>query len=114
MLLSTLSLFHVGAGLLARDQRGSIFSREAIPGATQLRRYGVALLAIVAVTGIDLLERIFDTTGLTLDQWLVCLAIALSLVVLEEFIKLVLRRRGRRAGVSAPSPAGPVTVATAS
>jgi Ca2+-transporting ATPase len=114
MLLSTLSLFHVGAGLLARDQRGSIFSREAIPGATQLRRYGVALLAIVAVTGIDLLERIFDTTGLTVDQWLVCLAIALSLVVLEELIKLVLRRRGRRAGVSAPSPAGPVTVATAS
>ena len=40
MLLTTLSLFHVVAGLLARDQRNTIFDRAAIPGATQLRRYG--------------------------------------------------------------------------
>ena len=40
MLLTTLSLFHLAAGLLARDQVRTIFSRAAIPGPTQLRRYG--------------------------------------------------------------------------
>ena len=32
MLLTTLSLFHLAAGLLARDQVRTIFSRAAIPG----------------------------------------------------------------------------------
>ena len=34
-----------------------------IPGVTQLRRYGISLLAIVLVTAIDLLERIVGTTA---------------------------------------------------
>jgi Ca2+-transporting ATPase len=38
MLLSTLSLFHLAAGLLARDQVNTIFRRDFVPGATQLRR----------------------------------------------------------------------------
>jgi P-type Ca2+ transporter type 2C len=105
MLLTTLSLFHVAAGLMARDQRNTIFSRAAIPGATQLRRYGVALLAIIAVTSLDLLQRIFDTTELTFTQWSICIGLAASLVVVEEVIKAILRWRSRPAAVPAPAPA---------
>ena len=93
MLLTTLSLFHVAAALLCRDQVNTIFDRAAIPASTQLRRYGIALLAIVLVTTLDFLQRIFDTDGLTFDQWCICIGIAASLVVVEELIKLVLRRR---------------------
>ena len=93
MLLTTLSLFHVAAALLCRDEVNTIFDRSAIPEVTQLRRYGLALLAIVLVTSLDFLERIIDTTGLTFAQWCTCAAIAASLVVVEELIKLVLRRR---------------------
>src|SRR6185436_14888193 len=50
MLLTTLSLFHVVAGLLSRDQLNTIFDRDAVPAATQLRRYAVSLIAIIAVT----------------------------------------------------------------
>jgi P-type Ca2+ transporter type 2C len=112
MLLTTLALFHIAAGLLARDQRNTIFSRAAIPGPTQLRRYGIVLLATILVTTIGFLQRIFETTELTLSQWSICIGIAVSLVVVEELIKLVLRRRGRgRAAVAAepstePSLAG--------
>jgi Ca2+-transporting ATPase len=95
MLLTTLSLFHLAAGLLARDQRKTIFDRHAIPGPTQLRRYGVALLAIVAATGIGFLQRILVTTSLTFAQWWICIGIAASLVVVEEVIKLVIRWRDR-------------------
>ena len=93
MLLTTLSLFHVAAALLCRDEVNTIFDRSAIPEVTQLRRYGIALVAIVLVTSLGVLQRIVDTTWLTFAQWCICAAIAASLVVVEELIKLVLRRR---------------------
>jgi P-type Ca2+ transporter type 2C len=102
MLLTTLSLFHLAAALLCRDERNTIFDRDAIPGVMQLRRYGIALLAIILVTTLDFLQRIFDTTGLTFTQWCICAGIAASLVVVEELIKLVLRRR---APATPPVPA---------
>ncbi|MCI0632414.1 MAG: cation-transporting P-type ATPase [Actinobacteria bacterium] len=99
MLLTTLSLFHLAAGLLARDQVRTIFSRAAIPGPTQLRRYGLALLAIILVTEIGFLQRVFSVVDLTLAQWSICTGIALCLVLVEELIKVFIRRRSR------PSPA---------
>ena len=93
MLLTTLSLFHLVAALLCRDQVSTIFDRDAVPAVTQLRRYGLALLAIVLATNLDFLQRILGTTALTFTQWCICAGIALSLVVVEELIKLVLRHR---------------------
>jgi Ca2+-transporting ATPase len=102
MLLTTLALFHVAAGLLARDQRNTIFSRAAIPGPTQLRRYGIVLLLTIAVTTIGFLQRIFDTVELSFTQWSICIGLAVSLVVVEELIKLVIRQRDRRRVAAAP------------
>jgi Ca2+-transporting ATPase len=106
MLLTTLSLFHVAAGLLARDQHNTIFSRAAIPGPTQLRRYAIALLGIIAVTTIGFLQRIFETTDLSFSQWSICVGMATTLVVVEELIKLVIRQRDRRRTTTEPHPAG--------
>ncbi|HKO86486.1 MAG TPA: HAD-IC family P-type ATPase, partial [Actinomycetota bacterium] len=102
MLLTALSLSHLAVGLLARDQRNTIFNRAALPGPTQLRRYGIALLAIIAVTTIGFLQRIFQTTELNFSQWSICIGIAASLVVIEELIKLVIRQRNRRRVAAAP------------
>jgi Ca2+-transporting ATPase len=101
MLLTALSLFHVTAGLLARDPLGTIFNRDAIPGAKQLRRYGIALGATFAVTVLGILQRIFKTESLTFAQWCICIGLALTLLVVEEIIKYFLRRRGR----AVPEPA---------
>jgi Ca2+-transporting ATPase len=111
MLLTTLSLFHLAAALLCRDQTNTIFDRAAIPGAMQLRRYGLALLAIVLVTMLDFLGRIFDTTSLTFNQWCICAGIAASIVVVEELIKLVLRRRGQTSSAALPPQLLPATPA---
>ncbi len=93
MLLTTLSLFHVAAALLCRDQRNTIFDRDALPGAVQLRRYGVSLLAIILITELDFMHRIFATAELSFAQWCIGVGLALSLVVVEELIKLVIRHR---------------------
>jgi P-type Ca2+ transporter type 2C len=104
MLLTTLSLFHLAAGLLARAQRNTIFDRDAVPGPTQLRRYGIALLAIVAATSIGFLQQILVTTSLTFAQWWTCIGIAATLVVVEEVIKLFLRRQERRRTTATEEP----------
>jgi P-type Ca2+ transporter type 2C len=104
MLLATLSLYHLAAGLLARDQVHTIFRRDFVPGATQLRRYGVALAAMILVTEIGFLQRIFSMVDLTLAQWGICLGIALSLVIVEELIKVFLRR-GKRGEAATVAPA---------
>ncbi len=114
MLLTALSLFHVAGALLCRDQVNTIFDRAAIPGRLQLRRYGIALLAIIAATGLGFLNRILDTIALEFDQWCICVGIALSIVVVEELIKLVLRRRyASPESTDAPSSLIPAQPATA-
>ena len=95
MLLTTLSLFHLAAGFLAREQTHTIFDRRLLPGATQLRRYAVSLGAIILVTKIGFLQNIFSTVDLSLEQWWICLGLASSLVVVEELIKVFIRRRSR-------------------
>ncbi len=112
MLLTTLSLFHLFGALLSRDQLQTIFDRDTFPGVMQLRRYGVALLAIVAITALDFLNRIFDTTGLSFDQWCICIGIAASILVVEETIKFFLRRRQADTAAS-PSPPLAATPAVA-
>ncbi|MEX0781777.1 MAG: cation-translocating P-type ATPase [Dehalococcoidia bacterium] len=93
MLMVSLSLLHVVAGLSVRDEHGTALSRESFPGWPQLRLYGLALLLTVLVTEIAFLQRIFLTTSLTVNQWLTCVGVALALLALEEMVKLALRRR---------------------
>jgi Ca2+-transporting ATPase len=93
MLLTTLSVFHVAGALLCRDQQNTIFDRAAIPGVMQLQRYALSVLAIILITALGFLQRIFDTAGLSFAQWCTCIGIAASLVVVEELIKLVVRHR---------------------
>jgi Ca2+-transporting ATPase len=113
MLLTTLSLFHVAGALLSRDQLHTIFDRDALPGVMQLRRYGVSLLAIILITSLDFLQRIFDTASLTFTQWCICIGIAASIVVVEELIKLVLRHRSAEGPTTFPPPLLPVTPSVA-
>jgi len=110
MLLTTLSLFHLFGALLSRDQTQTIFDRDTFPGVMQLRRYGISLLAIVAITALDFLNRIFGTTGLSFAQWCICIGIAASIVVVEETIKFFLRRRQSD---TAASPSAPVAATPA-
>lgn len=96
MLLTTLSLFHLAGALLSRDQDNTIFDRDAMPALAQLRRYGIALAAIVLITSLDFLQRIFGTTAMTFGQWCTCIGLAATLVLVEEVVKAVLRRRRRQ------------------
>jgi Ca2+-transporting ATPase len=93
MLLTTLSISHVVAGFSARDEFGTIFRRDSLPRPPQLRLYGLCLLLTLLVTEVGILQRIFGTVSLTLDQGLICLGLSLILLTYEEAAKYFLRHR---------------------
>ena len=99
MLLTTLSVFHLFAALLSRDQVNTVFDRDTFPGVLQLRRYAIAVIAIIAITGLELLQRIFDTTALSFNQWCICIGIASSIILTEEIVKVFVRRAGPKVAV---------------
>ena len=77
----------------ARSQTRTIFNRDIVSDRRQLSLYGIALIATVLSTELNVLNRVLDTTSLTGGQWLVGLLLALALVAVEEITKAVLRRR---------------------
>ena len=84
-----------------RSTHGSVFSREMAHNAPIWVALAAVPLLLVAVVQVPFLQGIFDTTSLSADQWLLALAVASSILWLEEVRKVVARwraRRGERSG----------------
>jgi P-type Ca2+ transporter type 2C len=104
MSMTVFALCLVSMGLSARNETGSMLSRDVVLGRRQLSLYGVSLLLIVLASSLGVLQRVLGTAPLTGAQWLVCLVIAVGLLLVDEAIKVFLRTRGRQEVVDKPSP----------
>ncbi len=91
-----------------RDERMSVFSLDVLRDRKFLMFSGASVLAIILAPQLNLLNRILQTTPLTLHQWLICIVAALATVALTEIRKFMLRRREADAAqppAGAPEPA---------
>jgi Ca2+-transporting ATPase len=79
--------------LCERDERMSVFSLDVLRDRKFLMFSSASALAIILAPQLNLLNRILQTTPLTLHQWLICIVAALAAVVLTEIRKFMLRRR---------------------
>ena len=73
----------------SRDVRESAFSLRTFADRTFLVTTGVSFLLIVLSTVFAPCQAILKTTALDQYQWLLCLAVALSLIVVSEIRKAV-------------------------
>jgi Ca2+-transporting ATPase len=91
MAFNTFVLFQFFNILNVRSDRFSVFSRATLRN----RRLWIALAAVlvlqVAVTHFGPMQRLFDTTSITAVQWLICIGVAASVLVVEELRKGVRR-----------------------
>ena len=101
----TFSLFNIMIGLNAGDEFKSLFNSSILSDRRQLMLYGLAFLFTFLGTELGFLQRFLGTTSLTRDQWLICVAVSLTVVVADELIKFFLRRRHREPEAS-ERPAG--------
>ncbi len=91
MAFATFIAFQFFNILNVRSETRTVFRRETLANrALWLSLAGVVSLQ-VAATHVGVLQRIFDTTGLSAGQWAVCVAVASTVLWAEELRKLVAR-----------------------
>jgi Ca2+-transporting ATPase len=105
--LVTFSFANLFYGLACNDQKASVFSHALLANTTLLKLSGLSLVFIILGAQLDLLNRLLNTTGLSIEQWVVCAAAGSVILWVMEIVKFF----GRRSG---PEPeAAPAAVAAA-
>jgi Ca2+-transporting ATPase len=90
--LVTFSLASLLLSFTVRSETQSVFNLDTLDDRRFLVTSGLSVLAIILSTEFDVLQRLLETTGLDLGQWLVCALAAVPVVVLTEIRKGVHRR----------------------
>jgi Ca2+-transporting ATPase len=93
MAVVTFSLYALFFSIETRDERRTAFSLDTFSDSKFLIATGVSILTLLLTTVFGPLQKFLKTTSLDVRQWLICLAVALSIVVVSEIRKAVLRRR---------------------
>ena len=83
------SLAVVVLAFSARSERASAFNRDVFKNRQQLMLYGISLL----MTIIPVRFGFLGLTQITTDQWLICIGLAFALLLVDEVIKVFMRRR---------------------
>jgi len=81
-----------------------VFSLDTFSDKTFNIATGVSILTLILSTVFGPFEKLLETTSLDLPQWLICTAVALSVIVASEIRKAI--RRGRSADTAPPEPSG--------
>jgi P-type Ca2+ transporter type 2C len=89
----TLALFLLFFSIESKDDQESAFSLGTFSDKTFARTTAVSFLLLVLSTVLGIFHRVMKTVTLDVRQWLICTAVALSVVAAAEIRKAVLRRR---------------------
>jgi P-type Ca2+ transporter type 2C len=85
------SLFNVFFSLESRDRRESVFSTRTFADRTCVVTTGASIVLLVMATILQPCQAILKTTALDANQWLLCAAVALSIIAVTEIRKAFLR-----------------------
>jgi Ca2+-transporting ATPase len=91
------SLFNLFFSIAAKDELKTVFSLDTFSDKTFVISTGLSVLAIILATVLGPLQKFLDTISLDVQQWLICLAVSLSIIVISEIRKAILRRSARPA-----------------
>jgi len=89
MAMVTFSVGNLAFSLATKDERQSAFSLDVTGDRPFIIASLGSIATIVLMTELGVLNRLLDTTSLTLDQWVVCVVVGLLVLVVSEIRKLV-------------------------
>lgn len=93
---TTFVAFQIVNAFNARSETQTAFRRYSLSN----KRLLIALVTVAAlqvvVVQVPFMQPVFDTTSLTLSEWGVCAAVGVSVLVVEEIRKLIVRAVVRR------------------
>jgi Ca2+-transporting ATPase len=88
---NTFVLFQFFNILNVRSENGSVFSRMLFSNKSLWISLVTVLLLQIGVTHVGFMQSLFDTTSLSASEWAVCVAVASSILWVEEIRKLISR-----------------------
>lgn len=95
MAFTTFVLFQFFNALNARTENTTVFRRQTLTNRWLWFSFGVVIALQVAIVQLPLLNVVFDTVALQASQWLLCIGVAATVLIVEELVKLI-SRLGRR------------------
>ena len=105
------SMANIAVGLSCRSEFGTVFTIDTVADRRQLTLYGLALLLVIIGLEFNIGQRILGTVSLSGQDYLIAIACAFGLLLIDEVVKFFLRRRNSRQAEkeevvkSAPLPA---------
>ena len=88
---NTFVLFQFFNILNVRSENTSVFSRMLFSNKSLWISLATVLLLQICVTHVSFMQSLFDTTSLSISEWLVCIAVASSILWVEEIRKFISR-----------------------
>ena len=95
----TFALFLLFFSIESKDDRDSAFSVGTFSDKTFALTTGGSFVLLVLSTVLGIFHTVMKTATLDVRQWLICTAVALSVVVAAEIRKAVLRRTAAPPGM---------------
>jgi P-type Ca2+ transporter type 2C len=93
----TFALFLLLFSIESKDERDSAFSLDTFSDKTFVITTSGSFVLLVLSTVLSIFQTVIKTVRLDVRQWLICTAVALSIVVTAEIRKAVLRRTAAKA-----------------
>jgi P-type Ca2+ transporter type 2C len=88
----TFALFLLFFSIESKDDQESAFSLSTFSDKTFARTTAVSIVLLVLSTALRIFHHVMNTVTLDVPQWLICTAVALSVVAAAEIRKAVRRR----------------------
>jgi P-type Ca2+ transporter type 2C len=100
----TFALFVLFFSIESKDQRDSAFSLDTFSDKTFVITTSGSFVLLVLSTVLGIFQTVMKTVRLDVRQWLICAAVALSIVAAAEIRKAVLRQTATKAIHPASAP----------
>jgi P-type Ca2+ transporter type 2C len=101
--LTTFAIANVFLAYSVKDRLRSVFTAETFADRKLLLATGLSAIAILFGTELGIFQRILGTVSLTGQQWIVCLLAGLTIVVVSEARKFLLRRQDDDETIAEPA-----------
>jgi Ca2+-transporting ATPase len=88
----TFSLYALFFSIATRDERQSVFSLDTTSDRTFAWATGASVLTLILATVFGPFQKLLETTSLDVQQWLICICVALSIIIASEIRKAIQRR----------------------
>src|SRR5215469_10297668 len=88
----TFALFILFFSIESKDERDSAFSLDTFSDKTFVITSSGSFILLIVSTVLSIFQVVLKTVRLDVQQWLICTLVALSIVVVAEIRKAVLRR----------------------